>query len=103
MGAFIGAAVGVILLLAVSPMKAIIFLIFIIVLQQVETNLIYPKVVGESVGLPGVIVLVAISLGGSLWGALGMLVSLPIASVIYTLLRASVAKRLKEKQLEDVV
>jgi len=101
-GAFIGATVGVVLLLAVSPVKAIIFLIFIIVLQQVETNLIYPKVVGESVGLPGVIVLVAISLGGSLWGALGMLVSLPIASVIYTLLRASVAKRLKEKRLEDV-
>lgn len=102
-GAFIGATIGVILLLSVSPMKAIIFLIFIIVLQQIETNLIYPKVVGESVGLPGVIVLVAITLGGSLWGAIGMLVSLPVASVLYTLLRASVAKKLKEKNLNEIV
>lgn len=99
-GAFFGAAVGVILLLAVSPIKALIFLIFIIVLQQIETNLIYPKVVGDSVGLPGVIVLVAITVGGNLWGALGMLVSLPIASVFYVLLKNSVAKRLQEKRLE---
>ena len=99
-GAFFGAAVGVILLLAVSPIKALIFLIFIIVLQQIETNLIYPKIVGDSVGLPGVIVLVAITVGGNLWGALGMLVSLPIASVFYVLLKNSVAKRLQEKRLE---
>lgn len=99
-GAFIGATVGVILLLAVSPIKALVFLIFIIVLQQIETNIIYPKVVGSSVGLPGVIVLVAITLGGSLWGILGMIVSLPIASVLYTLLREAVSKRLKEKKLE---
>lgn len=101
-GAFIGATVGVILLLAVSPIKAVIFLIFIIVLQQIETNLIYPKVVGESVGLPGVLVLIAITLGGSLWGIIGMLVSLPITSVLYTLLRASVVRRLKEKHIENI-
>ncbi|MBO5142386.1 MAG: AI-2E family transporter [Clostridia bacterium] len=101
-GAFIGAAVGVILLLAVSPIKAIIFLIFIIVLQQIETNLIYPKVVGESVGLPGVIVIVAITVGGSIGGVIGMLVALPLASIIYTLIRASVAKRLKEKNINNV-
>lgn len=100
-GAFIGAAVGVILLLAVSPVKAIIFLIFIIILQQIETNLIYPRVVGESVGLPGVIVIVAVSVGGSLGGPLGMLVSLPIASVVYTLVRAGVARRLKEKNINE--
>lgn len=99
-GAFIGAAVGVILLLAVSPIKAITFLIFIIILQQIETNLIYPKVVGDSVGLPGIIVLVAISLGGSLGGILGMLVALPVASIFYTLIRAGVAKRLREKNIE---
>ena len=98
-GAFLGATVGVVLLLAVSPLKAVTFLVFIIILQQIETNLIYPKVVGDSVGLPGVIVLVAITVGGNLWGALGMLVSLPIASVLYTLLRNSVDKRLKEKRL----
>lgn len=98
-GAFLGATVGVVLLLAVSPLKAFTFLVFIIILQQIETNLIYPKVVGDSVGLPGVIVLVAITVGGNLWGALGMLVSLPIASVLYTLLRNSVDKRLKEKRL----
>ena len=101
-GAFIGAAVGVILLLAVSPLKALTFLIFIIILQQIETNLIYPKVVGDSVGLPGIIVLVAITIGGSVGGVIGMLVALPIASVIYTLLRASVARRLKEKNINDV-
>lgn len=99
-GAFIGAAVGVVLLLAVSPWKALIFLVFIIVLQQIETNLIYPRVVGDSVGLPGVIVLVAITIGGNLWGVVGMLVSLPIVSVIYTLLRASVEKRLRKKHIE---
>lgn len=100
-GALIGATVGVILLLAVSPIKAVTFLIFIIILQQIETNLIYPKVVGDSVGLPGIIVLVAISIGGSLGGMLGMLVALPIASVIYALLRASVSKRLKEKNITN--
>lgn len=101
-GAFIGATIGVILLLAVSPIKAIVFLIFIIVLQQIETNLIYPKVMGKSVGLPGIIVLVAITIGGSLKGIFGMLVALPIASIAYTLLRASVDKRLKEKDIANV-
>lgn len=101
-GAFIGATVGVILLLAVSPIKAIVFLIFIIVLQQIETNLIYPKVVGSSVGLPGVIVIVAVTIGGSLGGVLGMLIGLPIASVIYTLIKESVARRLKEKNIRNV-
>lgn len=101
-GAFIGAAVGVILLLAVSPIKALVFLVFIIVLQQIETNLIYPKVVGESVGLPGIIVLVAISIGGSVGGVLGMIVGLPIASIVYTLIRASVDKRLKEKNIKNI-
>jgi len=100
-GALIGATIGVILLLAVSPIKAITFLIFIVVLQQIETNLIYPRVVGESVGLPGVIVIVAISVGGSLGGPIGMLVSLPIASVVYTLIRSSVSKRLKEKNIDE--
>lgn len=96
-GALIGAAVGVLLLLAISPIKALVFLIFIIILQQIETNLIYPKVVGESVGVPGIFVLVAITIGGSFGGILGMLIGLPIVSVIYSLLRASTARRLKEK------
>ncbi len=100
-GAFIGASVGVILLLSISPIKALTFLIFIVVLQQIETNLIYPHVVGDSVGLPGIIVLVAITIGGNLAGVLGMLVSLPLASVVYTLLKASVKKRLQKKQLEE--
>lgn len=99
-GALIGAGVGVILLLAVSPIQALIYLVFIIVLQQIETNIIYPKVVGSSVGLPGIIVLVAVTLGGSLGGIMGMIVSLPIASVGYTLIRAGVSKRLKEKNIE---
>lgn len=97
-GALIGATVGVILLLAVSPIKALVFLIFIIVLQQIESNLIYPKVVGESVGVPGIFVLVAITIGGGLGGVIGMLIGLPIVSVLYTLLKASAERRLRIRQ-----
>ena len=97
-GALIGATVGVILLLAVSPIKALVFLIFIIVLQQIESNLIYPKVVGESVGVPGIFVLVAITIGGGLGGVVGMLIGLPIVSVLYTLLKASTERRLRIRQ-----
>lgn len=96
-GAFIGGFIGVILLLPVSFAKAIIFLIFFIILQQMENNLIYPKVVGESVGVPRILVLIAITVGGALWGAIGMIIALPLTSVLYTLVREITNKRLKQK------
>ena len=96
-GAFIGCAVGAFLILMVDPWKAVIFVILFFVLQQIEGNLIYPKVVGNSVGLPSIWVLAAVSIGGSLMGVVGMLVFIPLVSVIYTLLRGDVYKRLGEK------
>lgn len=93
-GAYIGAIVSAILLLMVSPLKALIFLIFLLILQQVEGNVIYPRVVGTSLGLPGIWVLAAVTVGGSLFGLVGVLISVPIASVVYTLLRRDVRKRL---------
>lgn len=86
-GAFIGAGVGAFLILLESPVKAFWFIVFIIVLQQFEGNLIYPRVVGKSVGLPGIWVLVSVTIGGSLFSVLGMLFSVPICTVIYVLFR----------------
>lgn len=96
-GAFIGCAVGAFLILMVSPMQALIFVIMFLVLQQVEGNLIYPHVVGSSVGLPSIWVLTAVSVGGSLMGVVGMLIFIPLVSVIYTLLREYVYKKLRIK------
>ena len=92
-GAFIGCAVGAFLLLLQNPMQAVWFLILFLVLQQIEGNLIYPKVVGSSVGLPAIWVLVAVSVGGSLFGVAGMLVFIPLLSTGYTLLRENVNRR----------
>ncbi len=96
-GAFIGMFVGIFLILMVSPIKALWFVIFFFVLQQIEGNLIYPKVVGESIGLPGIWVLAAVTIGGSAFGILGMLIGVPLTSVVYSLLRKSVNKRLAKK------
>ena len=93
-GAYIGAIVSALLLLVVSPVKALIFLIFLIILQQFEGNVIYPKVVGTSIGLPGLWVLAAVTVGGSVGSLLGVLLSVPIASILYTLLRRDVRRRL---------
>lgn len=99
-GAFIGCAVGVFLIVMVSPMKAIAFVVLFLVLQQIEGNLIYPHVVGNSVGLPSMWVLVAVTIGSSLMGIVGMLIFIPITSVIYSLLRRSVYARLKQKNIK---
>lgn len=96
-GAFIGCFVGAFLILMVDPMKMIVFVVTFLILQQIEGNLIYPKVVGSSVGLPSIWVLAAVTIGGSLMGVMGMLIFIPITSVVYTLFRASVYKRLKKK------
>jgi len=98
-GAYIGAAVGAIMILTVSPLKALLFLLFIVVLQQLEGNLIYPKVVGSSIGLPALWVLAAVTVGGGLMGILGMLLGVPIAAALYRLLREDVLRR--EKQLKS--
>ena len=93
-GAYVGAATSALLLLMVDPMKALIFLIFLVCLQQFEGNVIYPRVVGTSLGLPGIWVLAAVTVGGGLFNFLGMLLSVPVASVLYTLLKRDVRRRL---------
>lgn len=101
-GAFIGCFLGTFLILVADPMKAIAFVILFLVLQQVEGNLIYPHVVGGSVGLPSIWVLVAVTVGGSLMGIVGMLVFIPICSVLYALFREMIYKRLKERGIHDI-
>jgi predicted PurR-regulated permease PerM len=98
-GVFIGCGVRAFLILTVDPKQALFFVIMFLIIQQLEGNLIYPKVVGGSIGLPAIWVLAAVSLGGSLFGVIGMLVFIPIVSVGYTLLTENVNKRLEEKQL----
>ena len=92
-GAYIGAGVGAIMILTQSPVKALLFLVFIVVLQQLEGNLIYPKVVGNSIGLPALWVLAAITVGGSLMGITGMLLGVPLAAALYRLLREDLERR----------
>lgn len=89
-GAWIGGAVSAFLILVVSPIKALLFIVFILVLQEIEGNLIYPRVVGSSLGLPGIIVLGAVTIGGNIAGVTGMLLGVPLCAVLYTLLRRSV-------------
>lgn len=97
-GAFIGCIVGAFLILMVSPIKAVGFIIMFLVLQQIEGNLIYPRVVGSSVGLPAIWVLFAVSVGGSMFGIMGMLMFIPLMSTFYLLLRENVNERNKKKQ-----
>lgn len=92
-GAFIGCALGAFLILLENPVQAVWFVVMFLILQQIEGNLIYPRVVGSSVGLPAMWVLVAVSLGGSLFGMVGMLVFIPLTSTVYALLRESVNRR----------
>lgn len=98
-GAFIGCAVGAFLIFMVAPVKALIFVILFLVLQQIEGNLIYPHVVGNSVGLPSIWVLAAVSIGGSLMGVVGMLIFIPIVSVVYALFREIVYLKLKQRKI----
>lgn len=99
-GPIIGAVPGAVIMLLVDPMKALWFVIFIIVLQQLESNLIYPKVVGDSIGLPAIWVIFAIVVGGALFGFAGILLGVPAFAVIYTLISEITDKRLKEKHLK---
>lgn len=98
-GAFIGGAVGAFMILTVDPMKAIIFVIFLIILQQLEGDLIYPRVVGSSVGLPSIWVLFAVTVGGGLWGITGMFFSVPVLSVVYTMVKKHVNSVVDEEKI----
>lgn len=99
-GAFIGCFVGAFLILIQNPMQAVVFVILFLVIQQIEGNLIYPRVVGGSVGLPSVWVLAAVTLGGSMFGVVGMLVMIPLCSVLYSLLRTATRERLRSRGVE---
>ena len=101
-GTFIGCAIGVLLILIEDPMKAILFLVLFLILQQIEGNFIYPKVVGDSVGLPGIWVLVSVTVGGSLFGVVGMITFIPMVSIMYALFRRYIYGRLEKKELMDM-
>ena len=100
-GAFIGTGIGAFLILLDTPIKALWFVVFILVLQQLENNLIYPRVVGKSVGLPAIFVLMAVTVGAGSFGIVGMLISVPTVSVIYTVCCRWVDIRLKEKHIDE--
>lgn len=105
-GAFIGGAIGAFMIFTVDYMQAFIFIIFLVVLQQLEGDLIYPRVVGSTIGLPSIWVLFAVTVGGSLWGITGVLLGVPIVSVIYSLVKIQVKnreKRLKVKENVEVI
>ncbi|WP_125114399.1 AI-2E family transporter [Agathobaculum sp. Marseille-P7918] len=100
-GAFIGCIVGAFLILIASPMQALWFIVLFLVLQQIEGNVIYPRVVGGSVGLPSIWVLVAVTLGASVAGVLGILFAIPVVSVVYTLLREYVRDSIRERGIAE--
>ncbi|WP_294515867.1 AI-2E family transporter [uncultured Intestinimonas sp.] len=97
-GAYVGAITSALLLVMVDPIDALIFLIFLVCLQQIEGNVIYPRVVGTSLGLPGIWVLTAVTVGGGLFDLAGVLLSVPVASILYALLKRDVRKRLTRQE-----
>lgn len=102
-GAWIGAGIGVLLILAVDPLKAILFLVFILILQQAENNLIYPRVVGTSIGLPGIWVLAAITVGSGMGGIVGMMISVPLTATVYKLFSIAVKERLGPQSIDTTI
>ena len=99
-GAFAGCVLGALFILVNNPMQAVWFVVMFLIIQQIENNVIYPKVVGKSVGLPGMWVLVSVTVGGALNGVIGMLLMIPVVSVVYTLLREITASRLAERGID---
>ena len=98
-GPFIGTAIGAFLILIESPIKAFWFVVFIVILQQLESNIIYPKIMGKHVGLPGIWVLISVTIGGGLFGLVGIITSVPICSVLYTLFDRWIKRRLEERNI----
>lgn len=101
LGAYLGGIIGAVLQLFVSPGRAVLFLIFLIILQQVEGNIIYPRVVGRKIGLPGMWVLLGISVGGGLLGIWGMLLAVPFTTIIYQFLKRDVLEREQEMEMDE--
>ena len=99
-GAFFGCFIGAFLMLVNDPMQALFFIVIFLIIQQIEGNLIYPRVVGTSIGLSGMWVLVAVTIGGSLFGIVGMFVMVPVVSVLYTLTREFTQKRLNTRNID---
>lgn len=99
-GAFIGCSVGVLLIITASPSKAFLFVVIFLVLQQVEGDLIYPHVVGRSVGLPSIWVLFSVTVGAGLWGVVGMVLFIPLSSVIYSMMKGIVHRRLERRGIK---
>lgn len=99
-GAWVGCVLGTFLILVANPIQAIWFLVMFVVLQQIENNLIYPRVVGTSIGLSGMWVLVAVAIGGEIMGVAGMFLMIPVTSVLFTLLTEATNKRLEERQID---
>jgi predicted PurR-regulated permease PerM len=99
-GAFAGCILGAFFILVNDPMQAVVFVIMFLVIQQIEGNLIYPRVVGESIGLPGMWVLLAVAVGGGLFGVGGMFLMVPLAAVLYTLLREHTHARLDQRDID---
>lgn len=102
-GAWIGAGVGFILIASQSLTQALVFVVFIVILQQLENNLIYPRVVGTSIGIPGMWVLVAITIGGGVGGILGMLLGVPVVATIYQIMKIITLRRMEHKTAEEVI
>lgn len=100
-GAFIGAGISAFIIFTENPVQALIFLIFLVLLQQFEGNIIYPKVVGNSVGLPGIWVLASITIGGTLWGIVGMLIAVPFAATVYKLFFEKLEKKEREAGIKS--
>ena len=98
-GAIIGAIIGAFLILLVDPIQALWFLVFIVILQQFESNVIYPRIMGQQIGLPGLWVLVSVIIGGELFGIAGIIISVPLCSVLYTIFHEWILKRLRERRL----
>ena len=99
-GAWIGCACGAFLILVANPAQALIFVVMFVILQQIENNMIYPRVVGTSIGISGMWVLVAVSVGGALFGVAGMFLMIPLAAVLHTLIREAVNSKLVSKQID---
>lgn len=102
-GAIVGTILGAVLIFMISPVKAIIFIIFVLVIQQLENNLIYPKVVGKSIGLPGMWVLLSVTVGGSIGGLLGLIIATPLCSVLYVLVSQTVNDKLRKNKIVEKV
>lgn len=102
-GAIIGTVLGAILIFMVSPVKAIIFIVFVLIIQQIENNLIYPKVVGKSIGLPGMWVLLSVTIGGSIGGIVGLIIATPLCSLIYGMVSQLVNDKLKKNKIVNKI